>query len=61
MSMEPLHLCCDRCRTNQPTARSRTIAGVCFTLCDPCQEEFERPATTDRPRDPRDITLAWLF
>lgn len=54
-------LCCDRCRTDQPTARSYTTAGVCYTLCDPCREEFDRPATPEHPRDPRDTTLDWLF
>ena len=59
--MEPLYLCCDRCRKKQPTARSYTTAGVCCTLCEPCREELDRPATSDHPRDPRDVTLAWLF
>ena len=59
--MKPLCLCCDRCRMQQPTARSYTTAGVCYTLCDPCHEEFDRPATQDRPRDQRDISLDWLF
>jgi hypothetical protein len=36
-------------------------AGVCYTLCDPCREEFDRPATVDRPRKPSDIALDWLF
>ncbi|MBX6397083.1 hypothetical protein K4M03_02305, partial [Pseudomonas syringae pv. tomato] len=53
--MKPLCLCCDRCNRQQPTARSYTTAGVCYTLCDPCREEFDRPATPDRPRDQRDI------
>ncbi|RMV83136.1 hypothetical protein ALP02_101206 [Pseudomonas coronafaciens pv. garcae] len=59
--MKPLCLCCDRCSTQQPTARSYTTAGVCYTLCEPCREEFDRPATPDRPRDQRDISLDWLF
>ncbi|KPY56092.1 hypothetical protein [Pseudomonas amygdali] len=59
--MKPLCLCCDRCNRQQPTARSYTTAGVCYTLCEPCREEFDRPATPDRPRDQRDISLHWLF
>ncbi|RMS09346.1 hypothetical protein ALP73_101384 [Pseudomonas coronafaciens pv. garcae] len=58
---KPLCLCCDRCGTQQPTARSYTTAGVGYTLCDPCREEFDRPATPVRPRDQRDISLDWLF
>lgn len=61
MTMTPLCLRCDRCRTEQPTASSYTTAGVCYTLCEPCREEFDRPATADHPRDPRDVTLDWLF
>lgn len=61
MKMKPLFLCCDRCQTEQPTAKSYTTAGVCYTLCDPCREELKRPATADHPRNPSDINLDWLF
>lgn len=54
-------LSCDRCSTRHSTARSYSTAGVHYTLCDPCREEFDRPATPDRPRDPRDISPDWLF
>lgn len=57
----PLCLVCDRCRTSQPTATTYRTAGVHYVLCDPCREEFERPATADRPREQRDIDLDWLF
>lgn len=56
-----LGLRCDRCSNQHPTAKSYTTAGVCYTLCDTCSEEFDRPATPDRPRDERDISLDWLF
>ncbi len=61
MSFEPLYLCCDRCRTFQPTARGYNTAGVSYTLCDSCREGFDRTAAPERPRDPRDIALDWLF
>ncbi len=61
MTIKPLHLRCDRCRTEQATARGYSTGGVHYTLCDPCNEEFRRPATPDRPRDPRDVDLTWLF
>ena len=61
LKLTPLDLTCDRCGTLQPTARSYSAAGVRYTLCDPCREEFHRPETPDRPRDPRDVSLEWLL
>jgi hypothetical protein len=52
---------CDRCFTEQPTARTYSTAGVAYVLCDSCRQEVDRPATPDRPRDPRDVDLRWLF
>lgn len=61
MANKTLCLRCDRCRMQQPTARNYTTSGVCYTLCDPCCEEWDRPATLDSPRDQRDTSLDWLF
>lgn len=61
MSIKPLSLFCDRCSTQHPTAKIYTTAGVSYTLCNPCREELDRPATPERPRDQRDISLDWLF
>lgn len=61
MSIKPLSLRCDRCSNQNPTAKSYTTAGVLYTLCNSCREEFDRPATPNQPRDLRDIALEWLF
>lgn len=61
IAIKPLCLRCNRCGTDQPSARSYTTAGVSYILCDTCREEVDRPATPDRPREQRDITLDWLF
>lgn len=56
-----MNLRCDRCFTEQPTARSYSTAGVVYVLCEPCREEVDRPSTPERPRDPQDVSLTWLF
>lgn len=61
MTVKPIVLTCDRCSREQLTARSYKSAGVCYILCAPCREELERTSTPERPRDPRDTTLDWLF
>lgn len=61
MAIKPLCLRGNRCGTDQPSARSYATAGVSYTLCDACRDEFDRPVTPDRPREQRDIALDWLF